>query len=650
MIEGDGIELKKQFLYLFLVLLLCGCGKENDDINLRNTSETDTVVGELKEEESFQLPEYFAPVAGQEDLYKLDVEDINNLGSISELMLYKDYLAVSHVEMPDQIVENEDRENVPEIPEASMTLLLFDLESGKTKATASFSDGYESMQVAGEHLVIRSYEDGKLCVLDDSLIPQKEFTTSPSCNLNHIDANCEYVYTAPNNEIVKQNCTTQESEPLFGDCEYFSIDRYHRDGISINYTDIMNQNTHNVYLDFNTGEVENLPFHGSYSFAECVEGLWLATDYNNKQSCFLGKDENPFVFSKENANYSLVGGPAPLCSNVYMDDGKQITTFYREDGSFYGSIYATLEQGNMFNPIWCSKLNGYFLYQIVPETGNCVVLFWDARNAKDGSDLQVQKLSDICPVAIEHWGKLDFEEWTKELEEKYKLKVVVGEECPTDYGDFVADVLTEPLPIRHALTEFEIALHAYPENFIEQLVYGAYTDIQVYIMQGIHASSPEITTIDSYAGVVSYYNAPHHMMVLDGVGQTLRQTVFHEFSHIIDEKLLHESFNSGGIYSEEQWEKLNPPEFSYAWHRNDRGDSMYNEDYFIDDYSCSFPTEDRARILEYAMIQTGDYFSHEGLREKLAYYSACIRYYFDTTGWGEETTWEQPLKGYRYVY
>ena len=31
------------------------------------------------------------------------------------------------------------------------------------------------------------------------------------------------------------------------------------------------------------------------------------------------------------------------------------------------------------------------------------------------------------------------------------------------------------------------------------------------------------------------------------------------------------------------------------------------------------------------------------LRDKLAYYAACIRDSFDTTGWPEVTLWEEPL-------
>ena len=71
------------------------------------------------------------------------------------------------------------------------------------------------------------------------------------------------------------------------------------------------------------------------------------------------------------------------------------------------------------------------------------------------------------------------------------------------------------------------------------------------------------------------------------------------------------------------------------------------DSYFIDTYSRTFPTEDRARVMEYAMIGWDWMFSEDGsapLREKLRYYADCIRDCFDTAGWPAVTRWEQPLQ------
>lgn len=68
--------------------------------------------------------------------------------------------------------------------------------------------------------------------------------------------------------------------------------------------------------------------------------------------------------------------------------------------------------------------------------------------------------------------------------------------------------------------------------------------------------------------------------------------------------------------------------------------------YFADLYARTFATEDRARVMEHAMMGhnylfTGEFYAP--MREKLKYYLKSIREAFDITGWSEHTTWEQAL-------
>ena len=114
-------------------------------------------------------------------------------------------------------------------------------------------------------------------------------------------------------------------------------------------------------------------------------------------------------------------------------------------------------------------------------------------------------------------------------------------------------------------------------------------------------------------------------------------------NHIIDGKLERESEFIQNGYSDEKWRSLNPASFTYV-RDSDDGVNQYLDysEYFIDDYSATASSEDRARLLEYASY--GDWYPFEvsaPLREKLAYYSRCIRMGFDTAGWPEKTIWEK---------
>ena len=125
-------------------------------------------------------------------------------------------------------------------------------------------------------------------------------------------------------------------------------------------------------------------------------------------------------------------------------------------------------------------------------------------------------------------------------------------------------------------------------------------------------------------------------------------TFYHEVSHIIDKKLQYDAEQgTNTLYSEEGWNALNPEGFQYADSYETAPE--YKEEYFayfFDDYSLTFATEDRARILENAMDGNAYYFNTRecaGRNAKLEYYCECIRASFDTTGWPEVTKWEQAL-------
>ena len=66
---------------------------------------------------------------------------------------------------------------------------------------------------------------------------------------------------------------------------------------------------------------------------------------------------------------------------------------------------------------------------------------------------------------------------------------------------------------------------------------------------------------------------------------------------------------------------------------------------FVDGYATISPTEDRARVMEYAMIESGEWTFRDSpvLQKKLDYYCRCIRDAFDTTGWKPTELWEQYL-------
>jgi hypothetical protein len=160
-----------------------------------------------------------------------------------------------------------------------------------------------------------------------------------------------------------------------------------------------------------------------------------------------------------------------------------------------------------------------------------------------------------------------------------------------------------------------------------------------------------------YAGGFQLENAGSIMIVLDcSWPGSLTTSLHHELSHAIESKI---DWESNVTLDETQWQTLNPDtdEYgdSYAYSYVDAVPEamepfVYDWDdptdaYFIDEYSLTYPTEDRARIFEYVMCPDNAWIDFDDtpyLKEKLNYYVQVIREAFDTTGW-EDVRWERYL-------
>ena len=114
--------------------------------------------------------------------------------------------------------------------------------------------------------------------------------------------------------------------------------------------------------------------------------------------------------------------------------------------------------------------------------------------------------------------------------------------------------------------------------------------------------------------------------------------------HLIDTIVL------GGSSAYDTWDLHNPTGFTYDYdyaanrNRNSTAYLLDNSRYFIDMYSMSFPKEDRARIMEYAMTEgNGALFQTEAMQGKLHTLCLGIREAFGLEDWPEPLRWEQYL-------
>lgn len=241
-------------------------------------------------------------------------------------------------------------------------------------------------------------------------------------------------------------------------------------------------------------------------------------------------------------------------------------------------------------------------------------------------------------------------ERAKTLGKRFGVDINIADDihsCPV--FDYEYTEIDNHVRIEQTLDIMERELAKYPEGMLAQLDDDMGGCLQIYlsggligIMDGTLTDSRGIeNTIDGVTFVV---------LDITDIWE-LDRTLQHEIFHAIEGHM-----NCEGYYFDyDRWMALNPDGFDYDYdyvvnEQNFDWDYVMSEEtggYFVDIYSKSYPHEDRARIMEYAMTEEkwdSMVFTYDGIRKKHTYICEQIRLAFDTEGWPEQTVWEKVLE------
>ena len=194
--------------------------------------------------------------------------------------------------------------------------------------------------------------------------------------------------------------------------------------------------------------------------------------------------------------------------------------------------------------------------------------------------------------------------------------------------------------LRQELTAMDGWLSHYPSGMLKTLA-EHFGSLQLCLVRKIHGSA-ESGSLDVANGL-QYWNGPSPYLALIP-GTDTEKTLYHELFHIMESYIL---VNSNAYDS---WDRLNPEGFAYdmdyVQNAGRNGDAYLQTETrsFIDTYSMSFPSEDRARIMEYAMTSGNEeLFASPAMQAKLRQLSLGIRDAFGLRKSPEVFLWEQYL-------
>lgn len=293
----------------------------------------------------------------------------------------------------------------------------------------------------------------------------------------------------------------------------------------------------------------------------------------------------------------------------------------------------------VFGQCWSEDALYLLLSEGEDKTSVCL---WDYEDAPS------EKL-DTSVYTITEQEKENLQ-YAEQLQSEWGISIYFGEDdmsrVPSDY---TAYPLTDQVMIADALDSLAEALADYPEGFFVDLPYGEYDHLEIYLCSGL---SPADGYGISNAIALSNTRGSALVIFLDmtSIGD-LTETLAHEILHMMERRI--DQIDPSLLESWTQFTPGGDDAYYFSYH-DENGDEMNDESntwygefdtdliYFVDAYSKSFPTEDRARIFEFLVGGRGDPFFSDSpiLMAKAEHLCEIIRLTFPSVANADSVIWE----------
>lgn len=249
-------------------------------------------------------------------------------------------------------------------------------------------------------------------------------------------------------------------------------------------------------------------------------------------------------------------------------------------------------------------------------TGEVALYCWDP--AVNSETLESSFLSPYYTAQSPDRDGLErCKQQAKALAQTYGIRIELWEEAesplPKDYSvtaEYQVGIYERYLPI------LEKALATIPKAVYQKLGRQSQNGkLTVSLVREIYGTN-ELGSLTLEQGAHFWSGGSSYLLLM--MNDKLERSFYHEIFHAMDSYILTET------KAYDDWRKLNPSGFAYdySYITNEYRDPKdYLDDQnraFIDLYSMSYPKEDRARIMEYAMMEGNEsYFTSKIMSKKL---------------------------------
>lgn len=317
------------------------------------------------------------------------------------------------------------------------------------------------------------------------------------------------------------------------------------------------------------------------------------------------------------------------------ESGSRMNYYELNTGILRSSL--CLETATIIKNIINCKDHAVYILADDPAGNGPVLYRWDVlRQAPDPSNIAVFKTA-YCTVDNPDLEALAVcREYAEAIGRKYGIQVHIWEDAvqtqPWDYRfqpEHLAPVLQKELKL------LDLRLAQYPPSILEQTK-SHFEELTICLVRKITGTGDD-RSLSSATGIQFFRDKASYVVIT--TGKHSEQALYHELYHVMETHIL------TGSTALDFWKDLNPAGFLYGGNQPEADVYLQGQTRaFVDRYSMYYLKEDRARILENALLPgKQEVFQSEYMQRKLSAMCSGIREAYGLKKHPEVLPWEQYL-------
>lgn len=377
------------------------------------------------------------------------------------------------------------------------------------------------------------------------------------------------------------------------------------------------------------------------------ENARLTTGASHYLAALPSGYQNLLVFGNLQNTPELLLPDSSWEQQYYLSEDHAAVTVSTSDGSTQLNYYElntgilrsslTLETSQRPKSIVNSKDHSVYILIYDPASDEDILYRWDVlRQAPDPGNVTSYKTGYHTAESPDLAALEACREHARNISEKYGITIQIWEDAlqvqPWDYRfepEYLAPILEKELIL------LDQRLARYPITVLEKAK-SHFTGLTICLVRKISGTGDD-RSLNSATGIQFFEDNEAYVAIT--TGKHSEQALYHELYHVIETRLLTEST------ALDQWESLNPAGFVY-------GEDQQNTDIylqgqtraFVDRYSMNYLKEDRARVMENALLpDKQEVFQSEYMQRKLIALCTGLREAFGLKKYPDILPWEHYL-------